>query len=142
MNGNVEMLNYIYQNSQMGQDTINHLMDIVKDDEFNKHLQSQFKEYKKIFDSAEKKMEQTGSETKGINPLSKVSASVMINMKTLKDKSSSHISEMLIKGSNMGIIDITKNLKTYSDAEQDVLDLGNKLLEIEQRNIEQLKKFL
>ena len=143
MNGNVELLNYIYKNAQMGQDTINRLLDIVEDKgAFKTHLESQFREYKKIFDLAEKKLEETGSEVKGVNPLSKIQVYLMIDVKTLLNKTPSHISERRIQGSNMGIIEITKNLKKYSEAEQDILDLGNKLLEVEQRNIEELKKFL
>ncbi len=142
MNGNAELLNYIYQNSQMGQDTINRLLGIVKDEDFKRLLESQFREYKQIFDLAEKKLEESGSEVKEISPLSKIQAYMMIDMKTLMDRTPSHISEMLIQGSCRGIIEITRNLKKYSDADQDILDLGNKLLEFEQRNIEELKKFL
>ena len=45
MNGNAELLNFIYQNSQMGVDTIKQLMGIVEDAEFKKHLESQLNEY-------------------------------------------------------------------------------------------------
>ena len=44
----------------------------------------------------------------------------MVNIQTLTDKSSSHIAEMLMVGSNMGIINAIKNLKKYSDAEQSI----------------------
>lgn len=142
MNGNEELLNYIYKNSQMGQDTINRLLDVVEEGDFKKHLESQFKEYKKIFDLVEEKLEKSSGEAKGINPLSKIQAYIMIDVKTLIDKTPSHISEMLIQGSTMGIIDITKNLKKYSEADQDILDIGNRLLQIEQRNVEELKRFL
>jgi hypothetical protein len=142
MNGNAELLNYIYKNSQMGQDTINRLLGIVEDENFKRLLESQFREYKQIFDLAEKKLETSGSEVKEISPLSKLQAYMMIDMKTLMDRTPNHISEMLIQGSSKGIIEITRNLKKYSDADQDILDLGNKLLEFEQRNIEELKKFL
>ena len=66
----------------------------------------------------------------------------MINMKTLTDKSPSHLSEMLIQGSIMGIIDVTKRINQYDDADKDVLDLANRLLEFEKDNQEEWKKFL
>lgn len=47
MNGNAELLNFIYQNSQMGVDTIRQLMDIVQDAEFNKHLGLNIRNIKK-----------------------------------------------------------------------------------------------
>ena len=47
MNGDVELLNYIYQNSKMGKDSTQQLMEISKNDKFNKLLNSQFEECKK-----------------------------------------------------------------------------------------------
>ncbi|MEG1459038.1 MAG: hypothetical protein RSJ40_07000, partial [Acetivibrio sp.] len=65
-----------------------------------------------------------------------------ISMKTWMDNSPCHISEMLIQGSTMGIIDATKNIQKYSDANKDILKLAQRLLKTEQTNIEQLKHFL
>lgn len=48
---------------------------------------------------------------------------LMINMQTITDKTPWHISEMLIIGSNKGIIDAIKKLKKYKDAEQDIIGL-------------------
>lgn len=142
MNSNVELLNYIYQNSEMGQDTVKQLMGIVQDDAFKKSLEYQYNEYKKIFDISDSKLKEAHGEGKGIGVLTKVSTYIMINIKTLMNKTSSHISEMLIQGSTMGIIDITKQLKEHKDADKEILDLGNKLLQFEQRSIKELKKFL
>ena len=72
----------------------------------------------------------------------KITTYIMINMKTLTDKSPSHLSEMLIQGSTMGIIDATKRINQYDDADKDVLDLANRLLEFEKDNQEEWKKFL
>jgi hypothetical protein len=58
------------------------------------------------------------------------------------NKNPSHIAEMMIQGSTMGIIDITKNLKEYADADKDISALANRLLKFEQQNIEEMKKFL
>lgn len=66
----------------------------------------------------------------------------MINMNTIKDRTPSHIAEMMIQGSTMGIVDITKKLKEYNKADKDISELGNKLLKFEQQNVEQMKTFL
>ncbi|MNI90281.1 hypothetical protein D3C73_1477860 [compost metagenome] len=52
------------------------------------------------------------------------------------------MAEMLIQGSTMGIIDITKKIKEYKSQDQTILGLANKLLQFEQKNIDELKKFL
>ena len=63
-------------------------------------------------------------------------------MNTLADKSSDHIAEMMIQGSIMGVIDMSRSLKRYSQAESSVKKLGEKLIETEENNIQQMKGFL
>lgn len=142
MDKNVELLNYIYQNSQMGLDTISHLLNVTEDTEYKNVLESQYNEYDKIFQETKGKLDHLDKEGKDINFYQKASADVMINLKTLTDKSPSHISEMMIQGSTMGVIDSIKKLKEYKDADTDILGLGQRLLAFEEANIEQCKKYL
>ena len=142
MNGNVELLNYIHQNSEMGQDTIKQLVGISKDEEYKKMLQSQLEEYKMIYDTTDEKIKELNKQAKDINVFSKASTYFMVNLNTLVNKTQSHISEMLIQGSTMGIIDITKKIKEYPNADKEILDLANKLLKLEQNNVEECKKYL
>lgn len=143
MNGNSELLNFIYQNSQMGVGTINHLLEIVEDKKFIKHLQNQLDEYEEINKIANRLLNDNGYDEKGIGTLEKLRTYLMINFQTLTNKSSSHIAEMLIIGSNMGIIDAIKNIRKYqNETEKDILNLMRKLLKIEEKNIEELKEFL
>lgn len=142
MSGNKEMLNYIYQNSQMGVNTIEQLVKISEDDEFKRYLDSQLKEYKEINNKAMDIIKSMGFEEKGVGTLGEISAYMMINIKTLMDKSSSHIAEMMINGSTMGIIQATRALKKYKDADKKIIALMEKLIETEENNFQQLKKFL
>lgn len=142
MNGNAELLNFIYQNSQMGVDTIKQLIEIVEDKEFIKHLKSQFDEYNEIHCAAQKALNENGYDEKGISALDKIKTYLMINIQTLTDKTPSHISEMLIIGSNMGVINAVKNIKKYMNAEPGIISLMERLLKFEENNIQQLKEFL
>ncbi len=142
LNGNAELLNFIYQNSQMGVGTINQLVTITKNEEFKSYLHSQLNEYKQIHAQAKEMLNQNGYDEKGITQLAKLKTYVMINIQTMTDKTPSHISEMLIIGSNMGVIDAIKNIKKYNDAEKNILELMEKLQKFEKGNIEQLKQFL
>jgi len=143
MNANAELLNFVYQNSQMGVATIEHLKDIVKDEEFKKQLDYQFNEYKNFHEEAKAMLNRNGYDEKGIGTFDKIKTYLMINMETLTDKSASHIAEMLIIGSNMGIIDAIKNIRKYKDdAEADILDLMQRLLIFEEKNVEKLKNYL
>src|SRR5665647_1780471 len=103
MNGNAELLNFIYQNSQMGVGTIEHLIGINEDEEFKKLLTSQLNGYREIRTDVKSLLNKNGYDEKGISALEKVRTYLMINMQTLTNKTPSHISEMLIIGSNMGV---------------------------------------
>lgn len=143
MNGNAEMLNYVYQNSQMGIESIKQLLEIVENEKFSQCLETQLSEYKDINMKAKKLLNENGYDEKGINEMEKLTTYFMINMKTLMDKSASHIADMMIKGSNMGIVEATKKIHQYeNDAEKDVLSLMKKLLKIEEKNAEELKEYL
>lgn len=126
----------------MGKNTISQLIGISQDEEYKRLLQSQLQEYTTIYNSTDKKLKELNKDAKNINSFSKASTYAMINLKTLTNKSPSHISEMLIQGNTMGIIDLTKKLKEYDDADQEILSLANKLLKLEQNNIEECKKYL
>ncbi len=143
MNANAELLNFIYQNSQMGLKTIDQLLDIVEDEAFRHQLESQYREYEEIHKAAKQKLLAHGYDEKGISAFESVRTYLMIEMQTLTDKSTSHIAEMLMTGSNMGIIQAVKNLRKYQqDAEPDILDLMQRLLKFEENNYQTLKEFL
>lgn len=142
MNENVELLNYIYQNSQMGTETIGQLLDIVEDDSFKAQLHSQYEEYKQIHQCAKAMLNAHGYDEKGIGAFEKIRAYLMINLQTLTDKSVSHIAEMMIIGSNMGVIDALKNIKKYHHAEVDIVALMERLKKFEENNIHTLKSYL
>ncbi len=142
MDANAELLNYIRQNAQMGQDTVHQLCGIVNEGEFKSLLDSQFSEYKKMFDATEKRLKAMGMKVKDVNALNKMGAYLMINMETLLDKSPEHIAEMMIQGSTMGVIQITRKLKEYRGADEEIKYMGEHLLSLEQQNIEECKRYL
>ena len=143
MSADAEMLNFIYQNSQMGVETLNQLIPMIDNEAFKKRIEAQLKEYEQIHEEAKKLLNRHGYDEKGIGALEKIMAYLMIDMKTLMDKSSSHIAEMLIQGSNMGIIDAVKRINQYEkEAETEVTALMKRLLKFEENNVERLKEAL
>ena len=65
-----------------------------------------------------------------------------IQMNTLKNKSNSQISELLIQGNDMGIIKGVKLLNQNPQAPQDVKNILDGFIRLQENNIERLKKFL
>lgn len=142
MDANAEFLNYIYQNAKMGTETIGQLLDIAEEKDFKEVLGSQYREYEAIEKEAERLLKERDKEEKDISLYQKVSAYIMINVKTLTNKSASHIAEMMIQGSTMGIIDIIKNSRKYQESEPSIRELGQRLLTLEENNVNECKKFI
>jgi len=142
MDADVELLNFVYQNSQMGQHSIHQLLDATKDDILLNHLNTQLEEYNRINKEAKTLLHERGYEEKDISKMAKISSSMSINMKTMMDNSTTHIAEMMLQGSTIGIIDMTKKIKNYPNSDDKIVDLAHKLLRTEESNIEHLKAFL
>ncbi|MEG2597289.1 MAG: hypothetical protein RR977_02580 [Oscillospiraceae bacterium] len=140
---NTTLLNDIYSNSQMGKKTLEEMLNLVEDNDFLQLLQTHRNRYTKINDTAASLLKKHGEEPKNIPMWDDVSSSLMIKLNTLTDRSASHLAEMLIEGSTMGITDMRKNVNRYQDiAEKEVLDIAKTLLTEEEKNVERLKKFL
>ena len=127
MNDNVKLLNFIYQNSQMGVETIEQLEKIVEDKDFKRYLKEKYEGYCKIHKDAKEKLNSHGYDERGIGSFEKIRTYLMINMQTLTDKSTSHIAEMMMIGSTMGIINAIRKLmetlkafeeKSYGDLQK------------------------
>lgn len=143
MNCNAELLNYLYQNSQMGTETLPKILERAVGKEFREHLQKQLEGYRSFHKKAEDMLNQNGFEEKEISGLQKMQTDLMLKIQTMMDSSDSHLAEMLIQGSNMGVTEAVKKMNQYENcAEKDILTLMKELQRFEERNIEKLKSFL
>ena len=142
MNDNVKLLNFIYQNSQMGVETIEQLEKIVEDKDFKRYLKEKYEGYCKIHKDAKEKLNSHGYDEKGISSFEKLRTYLMINMQTLTDKSTTHIAEMMMIGSTMGIVSAIRNLNDYSNADNDIIKLMETLKAFEEKSYHDLQVFI
>ncbi len=142
MSQTTDLLNFIHQNAEMGQGTIERISKMVSDQSLKDTLEPQLEEYRRMCIASEALLSAQKADVKSVNPMAKASAYLKMNANMMADKTPSHISEMLIEGSTMGIVDITKKLNEYKDADAGVVALGQALLKQEQNNIDRLKKHL
>ena len=143
MSGDAELLNFIYQNSQMGVDTIRQLIGVVEDKDLKEHLKTQFQGYEEFHQAAKELLNEHGYDEKGLGTFGKVRTYLMVNLQTMTDASTSHIAKMLIQGSSMGITEAVKKLHQYeNNVEKDIKKLMERLQEFEEENVEKLKEFL
>lgn len=143
MNANAELLNYVYQNSQMGVDTLNQLVAMTESSGLKKALREQLSGYERFHSEAERMLHENGYDEKGLNTFEKIRTYLMVNLQTMKDSSESGIAGMLIQGSSMGITEAVKKLHQYGDSvEKQIRKLMEELQEFEEGNVEKLKAFL
>lgn len=137
-----ELLNYIYQTTEMGQDGIRTVLPYTKAGPFHSALEQQLAEYETIRSTSHELLRERGQEPKGINPVAKLSAEMTSAVKTMTDHSTSKIAEMMVQGNTMGMTKSIKHLRDYHGKDVRVRELANKLLATEEANIQQMKAFL
>ncbi len=144
MINDMTMLNFIRQNTQMGRQGIMDVLPKVENENssFTGALNQQMREYESIYAEADKMLGELGGQRENISAMSKISSQMMTTMKTMTDSSVSHIADMMIQGSSMGVTKIIQHQKDYDQSNPRISALADKLLRTEQKNIEELKKFL
>lgn len=144
MINDMTMLNFIRQNTQMGRQGILDVLPKVENENsaFTGVLNRQRREYESIYAEADTMLRELGGQRENISAMSKISSQMMTTMKTMADSSVSHIADMMIQGSSMGVTKIIQHKNDYDRSNPRITALADKLLKTEQNNIEELKKFL
>ena len=138
----VELLQDICESSEMGRDSIMHVIKLTDDPGFRKTLETQLTEFANMYDTADKMLQERGSRPSSVGPVAKAASYVTATMKTLKENTPSCIAEMMIQGSTMGITKLTRQLNEYDGSDDSAARLAQKQLKTEQANIDEMKKFL
>lgn len=141
MNKNEDLLNKIYMGTHIGSKSLNAMLPKVENNTLRRAIITQINEYDKINSDAKYQISNLGKKAKKVVWASMM-ASAEAKINTAVDDSSSHIAEVIIKGSNMGIISITKELNRSTLCDPAIYNLGRKLLKTEEDNITRIKDFL
>jgi len=145
MNNNqntVEILSEIYRGAKMGVETINSMLNKVNDNKIYDELKYQLRSYDEIANEAYGELVKRNQEPKDISTVNKLSAKMSVGINTMISNTPSHIADMLIKGSTMGVTEMTKSLNSNKDADPDIQALADRFIKLEQDNIDRLMKFL
>jgi hypothetical protein len=138
----VEILSEIYRGAKMGVETINSMLNKVNDNKIYDELKYQLRCYDEIANEAYGELVKRNQEPKDISTMNKLSAKMSVGINTMISNTPSHIADMLIKGSTMGVTEMTKSLNSYKDADPDIQSLADRFIKLEQDNIDRLMKFL
>ena len=145
MNNNqntVDFLSEIYRGAKMGVETINSMLNKVNDNKIYDELKYQLRSYDEIANEAYGELLKRNHEPKDISTMNKLSAKMSVGINTIISNKPSHIADMLIKGSTMGVTGITKSLNSHKNADPQIQSLADRFIKLEQSNIERLMKLL
>lgn len=142
MNNDQYILNEINKGIKMGMDSISTISEKVKDCNLKENLQFQYNRYNDILNEVNNELSDFGEFPKELNPMQKAMGWMSVQLNTIDNKSDSKISEMMIQGTNMGIIEGIKLLNHNPNAKPEIKNILNEFVQFQQENVEQLKKFL
>lgn len=141
-NRTAEFLNKVYQNAHMASESITTVAQKVQNQNLLADLQTQHQQYTAISSKATTELAKSNELPSEKGFMAQVSAWSGIQMNTMLDKSPDHIAEMMIQGSMMGIIDMTRTIKQYNDIPHNIKALGYELVTIEENNVQRMKNYL
>ncbi len=140
---NLKILKEIHKATKMGMDSISFVSEKLDDNKLKDNLSFQYTQYGQVMDRVNKLYENYGEIPEDKNVMNTIMGWTGVQMNTLKDKTPSHIAEIMIEGTTMGIIEGRKLLNNEAEqASKDVRDLLNNFVTFQENNVEQLKKFL
>lgn len=139
---NAHILNEVHKGLVMGMESISVIQSKVGDRNFRDDLNMQYNEYGKVLDKINNRLTVSDIQIADTNPAEKMMGWASLQMNTIMDKSNSQISQLLIRGNTMGIIEGRKLLNQNPDANSEVKDILNEFVKIQENNIEKLKNYL
>ena len=141
---NVKVLDEVNKGATMGMDAIHFVSEKVGDERFKKVLDVEYNKYKEITNRVNDIYSQynTEKEPHETNAMNKMMAWYGINMKTMTDQSNSKISELLMQGTNMGIIEGRRLLNNNPSVDTEVKKILDDFVVMQEDSVETLKKYL
>ena len=142
-NQNLNILDEVNKGATMGMDAISYVSEKAKDNDFKQVLATEYNKYKdisaRVNDIYGNYSSKEPHETNGMTKMMTWSA---LQMKTMTDETTSKLSEILMQGTNMGIIEGRRLLNQHPDAPEDIKSVLNDFVVMQEDSVETLKKYL
>lgn len=132
----------IQKNTEMAMKAIDTISDKVYDDQLAMQISRQSLKYSELHNEATKQLIAAKAEPYRGNYLEDIMLKSAIHYNTALNTSTSHIAEMMIKGSSNGIVEMEKILNHNENAGEKTVALAKQLIDFEEKNIARLKHYL
>lgn len=142
-NQNLNILDEVNKGATMGMDAISYVSEKVHDDDFRKVLDVEYNKYKEISKKVHNLYNDYSSkEPHETSAMNKMMTWYGVQMKTMADDTTSKLSELLMQGTNMGIIEGRRLINENPDADKSVMNILNDFVVMQEDSVETLKKYL
>ncbi len=140
---NVKVLDEVSKGATMGMDAISYVSEKVGDKRFQEVLNVEYGKYKKIYDRVNDiYSEYSSKEPQETNTMNKMMTWYGVQMNTMTNKSNSKISELLLQGTNMGIIEGRRLINNNKNVDEQVKKILSDFVTMQEDSVETLKKYL
>lgn len=137
-----EVLKEVQKNARMAMKAIDTISDKVTDDKLAYELSKENLIYSSIHNKAVDALTKQKAPTYHKSSMQDLMLEGGIHMNTLTNTSSSKIAEMVIQGSNRGIVSMYKSLNHHQGATTASMEVAKELMDFEEKCIERLKEYL
>ena len=142
-NQNLNILDEVNKGATMGMDAISFVADKADDAEFKHVLDVEYNKYKDISNRVNDIYSHySDKEPHETSTMTKMMTWYGVQMRTIKDSTNSKIAELLMQGTNMGIIEGRRLINHNSHAAKDVKSVLNDFVVMQEDSVETLKKYL
>lgn len=138
----VQILQEIQKNTEMGKTAIETLLPKVDDAAFSLFLNHQELKYSSIHDRASQELLRENAEGYRPNAMSEMMLKGSIHASTMFDTSTSHIAGMMIQGSSRGMTELWKIMNHCDQNGERSKNLAEELMNFEQESVRELRKYL
>ena len=138
-----EILAEIYRNCHLALESISDILPAIEDEELKAEILHQPEEYERISGKAACLARDKGLEVKEPGAVKKAMMWSSIKMSTLMDNTRSHIAEMMVQGTVMGITSLKTSLgELPENDDEEITALLKELISVEEEFEKKLKEFL
>ena len=139
---NIKVLDEVNKGCTMGMDSLKDILDKAEGKTFKETLERHYKKYEKLSEKIKELYDEYSEENpQETTAMEKTMTWYGIQMRTMTDNSTSKLAELLMQGTNMGIIEGRKILN-HKDVDTEVKSIVEEFVKIQEKNVEELKEFL
>lgn len=138
----IRMLRECDAGIKMGVSSIDEVLGYVHAETFRNCLTTCKNEHEKLKDEIQVLLEEYHDDGKEPNPVAKGMSWMKTNVKLIMNESDETIADLMTDGCNMGVKTLSKYLNQYKAADEKTKDITKRLIQLEERLVEDIRPYL